>query len=332
MNAAPDLLDYLLHLPKLENVHLVLDVWDLYYMNHKRLRALIQSSVGVSLTIDGSSPFPVKTRRHTVAECLTNLLHLQGGQTTDSGQSPTSQKQLEPAARTDDDTVRHDDNGSVEERRVPNKHCWLRHLSLTGINLDDRYFIRIIVEALSTLHLQVLDVSRNDMQCQGILALAEQLPTSQLEVLDVSGNQIGCQGILALAMQLPRTYSLKIIQLHWNPWWESGDEKCWAAIVQGMGQNRSIERVNTKDNDGSPITVGTVPPLVRHYCYSNWARRRILASSSIVPQGLWPMILERAGNDSDYLYDKMSDREVNPTSIYFLLQSTPMLSILCLPM
>lgn len=85
-----------------------------------------------------------------------------------------------------------------------------------------------------------------------------------------------------------------------------------------------MEFVDTSD-DSSPM----MAYLVTYYSYLNWTGRRLLTTSSIVPIGLWPLILERAGKDNDKLDDRMRDPKLRAASIYFFLQNSVILSYIC---
>ena len=55
-----------------------------------------------------------------------------------------------------------------------NSQNQLQKLRLPGISLDDRRFLSI-VELLPTSRIEVFDIAKNDIEAQGILALATQL-------------------------------------------------------------------------------------------------------------------------------------------------------------
>jgi hypothetical protein len=139
-----------------------------------------------------------------------------------------------------------------------------------------------------------------------LIAMAQLLPLSQLEVLHLSFNNIQAPGILELARQLGKIRSLKKICLERNPWIQTREarDKCYAALLQGMMNNYSIEYLH-------PIQRSPQAILLQHYMDLNRAGRRILTSSDPVPLGLWPWVLERAGkmNWSSKVYDEITDAQ-----------------------
>lgn len=180
--------------------------------------------------------------------------------------------------------------------------------------------------------LQELSLSNMHMEDHQFMAIVEILPTTKLEVLNVDGNKIQCQGILALAAQLPNIKCLKVVGLGGNPWETVGEglEQCWAALLEGLLENFSVESLSAREC--SPLLAKSV-----HYqCNLNRAGRRILATPNSVPIGLWPLILERAGNDKYHLDENCSDYELSvrkyrTESIYFFLQNSLVPSPICSP-
>jgi hypothetical protein len=159
------------------------------------------------------------------------------------------------------------------------------------------------------------------------------LSTSHLKFLDVSANRIQCRGILELAQQLPRIQSLKNILIGGNPWLSSAQvEECAVALVQGVMQNYSLEYLDSHLCGNSSCDLDSFPQafLLMHFLDINRAGRRILAVSTEIWLGLWPLILERtsllfADCYNNSLAGQRRTRQAN--AVYFLLRNCP---ILCL--
>jgi len=159
--------------------------------------------------------------------------------------------------------------------------------------------------------LKFLDLSRMRLVDDDFIALTHILPTTRLEELDVSCNYIGAPGILEFARHLPTIKCLKKVRLFYNEWdkKESDQDLCGAAVFQGMKKNTSIEGMG-----------GRFGPQVIHQCMLNRARKIITANPSI-PLGLWPRILERAEEFTNY-HDGY-DEKWWANIIYFFLQNVP---------
>lgn len=149
------------------------------------------------------------------------------------------------------------------------------------------------------------------------MMIAQMLPTSQLESLFVYGHKIGLQGIVEFGRQLPRIKCLKELHLGYNSRVAKHHEECCEALLQGMLENYSMELffVSCKDDRIDYLT------------YLNRVGRRILATSSLVPAGIWPLLLQRAercrvGMSSAWEFQAPAQ------CIYFFLQSFPMQSVL----
>lgn len=193
-------------------------------------------------------------------------------------------------------------------RLLQNPQSRLKQLFLIEVGLEDRHLIEIV----------------------------NVVPFSHLHILDVSRNNIQCEGIAALAAQLPRFTYLKGVSLETNPWERSrtrgGRGQCWAALFQGLLANDIIEYFGTTKK-------GQLADFAAFYFHLNWAGRRIFTSSQPVPLGLWPLILQRAGRYKFYHHKlrpesilsflQSSPRYRGPESIFFFLQSSPILSFLC---
>lgn len=157
------------------------------------------------------------------------------------------------------------------------------------------------------------------------LSIVEMLPTSQLQVLDVSYNRIDRQGLLAFAHQLPRIKCLKTIDMYHNPWEnhrydDELVEECIAALLQGMIENYSIERFR--------LQRGWRMERMNYCTDANRIRNRILATPISIPVGLWPRILERVvTSEWNPTWDEdLKFRNYRPNALFFVLQNCPILS------
>lgn len=154
--------------------------------------------------------------------------------------------------------------------------------------------------------LQYLDLSRTGLEDHHFTALAHLLHTSHLKYLDVADNNIQAQGIMEFALQLPKIQTLKTMVLLPNPWLPEGQcssnaEECGVALVRGMMENYSVEYLK-EDRCSDPLTLEDYPQsnILMHLADLNRAGRRVLASDTTIPRGLWPCILERAGTTISY--------------------------------
>lgn len=181
--------------------------------------------------------------------------------------------------------------------------------------------------------LQQLHLSRLKLENNHFIPIVHLLSTSHLKFLDVSANRIQCRGILELAQQLPRIQSLKNILIGGNPWLSSAQvEECAVALVQGVMQNYSLEYLDSHLCGNSSCDLDSFPQafLLMHFLDINRAGRRILAVSTEIWLGLWPLILERtsllfADCYNNSLAGQRRTRQAN--AVYFLLRNCP---ILCL--
>jgi hypothetical protein len=185
----------------------------------------------------------------------------------------------------------------VAVRLLQHPNSQLRKLHLKSIHLKDSHFIKIV----------------------------EVLPMSQLQVLVVDHNDIQSPGIWALADNLSQIKSLKEVELCDNPWERSQEEYCWEDLLQGLRVSFSIEYMRWLSRDRIPFA-----HLFSFYCNLNWAGRRILFTSHPVPAGLWPLILERAGNGTYQVEDWRDDYEwrvqkYRVETLFFFLQNCPFL-------
>jgi hypothetical protein len=143
--------------------------------------------------------------------------------------------------------------------------------------------------------LQELTLKHIHLQDRHLIAIVQMLPTSHLEMLDVSENMIECQGVLMFAQEMPRMQYLNEVRLDSNSWeyLPAGYEECCAALVQGLSQNYSIMLVQTGIYDD---TLAFLPlrDLLHYYGALNWAGRRIITDSNTFPVGLWPLLLARS--------------------------------------
>lgn len=163
------------------------------------------------------------------------------------------------------------------------------------------------------------------------MAIAQALPASLLTHLNVDVNPIGSRGILEFCRQLSRILSLKAIYLplarsSWDTNPSVDCQECRNALVQGMKENYSIEYMNglgqlwVNQTDPDCAFDQNIPqaPLLNYFITLNAAGRRILASSSTIPLGLWPLILKRVMNVV------VADKKTS--ALYFFLQNSPVIS------
>lgn len=198
--------------------------------------------------------------------------------------------------------VANDNRNGPLERLLRNPQHQLKELKLGGNGLGDRC-IRVI---------------------------AQLLPLTHIELIELTHNNIQAPGLLGFARHLPKMNSLAAIFLGDNPWEESSVEvlhECGAALLHGLIENPSILHLRGMD---------TVPqrPLLWHYHSLNRAGRKILISPSYVgkpfPDGLW----SRAGRPTEmggrshipicdgygkYKYNIM----VQPMPCFFFLRNCP---------
>ena len=280
MNVSPQILECLCLAPDLEMRRFDLT----QFMFPERLGPLIQRSVHLTYLdlclnhLEESSVLVESLGNATQIEDLTISERTYHGQ---------ERKELSDEIFTPD---RHD----FVLRLLQNPQSRLKQLFLLEVGLEDRHLIEIV----------------------------NVVPFSHLHILDVSRNNIQCEGIAALAAQLPRFTYLKRVFLETNPWERSrtrggGQVQCWAALFQGLLANDIIEYFGTRKK-------GQLADFAAFYFDLNWAGRRIFTTSQPVPLGLWPLILQRAGRYKFY-HNKLR----GPESIFFFLQSSPILSFLC---
>lgn len=271
--------------PKLEINELMLNQERLSALDCQRLGDLFQKNVHLTnLIIQGPSTLD---EPQIFVECLANAQQLQRLEISENYRHYLHRQGGQALI---DIVVRQGGNDMVG-RLLQKPQSQLKILHLTRMDLDDHHF-KTIVEAL---------------------------PTSQLEELNVAVNYIHCGGIMAFAKQLPKIKCLKHVDLSGNPWELSMPEWVWEKILEGILKNYSIECINTSLGD-----LMEDGHLVSLYCYMNWAGRRLLATSSSVPLGLWPFILERAGKGNDRMMGLELD--LRPYAIYLFLQQSPILS------
>ena len=158
-------------------------------------------------------------------------------------------------------------------RLLQNPQCQLKKLRLCNMGLNDHHLISIL----------------------------QMIPTSHIEDFDFSYNRIHLSGLLEFAHSLSRLDSLKHVGCQWNndprysPLKDDDRTKLFAVLWQSMMVNTSIESMHGL---GSIVHRQALP--VWHCVALNRAGRRILASTQPIPDGLWPHVLERAGQWSTY--------------------------------
>ena len=158
--------------------------------------------------------------------------------------------------------------------------------------------------------------------------IAEMLPTSSLQVLNLSYNLFEGEGILAFACQLPRIKCLKRLDLshsHWDIYKYSSTREhatiyrdCIAALREGMYENYYLECLRLYCDNTQ----------LKYLTNTNRIRRQILDTCFAIPVGLWPLILKKVGSqprDSTWGDNEKFQRRAT-TALYFVLQNCPILS------
>lgn len=228
--------------------------------------------------------------------------------------------------------------------------------ALSNLVAGERVVPRLLLNPqsqLQQLHLRAMALGDRDF-----VEIVRLLPQTQIEVLNVACNDIHVESIVEFARQIPNLRTLKKARLRPNPWTEPDAtslvtlEECGTALVEGMMANYSVEYLdileaysveyvdNLEDEDadpppetwlrGSMKTLECSPEmtLLMHYATLNQAERRLLISSSPVPLGLWPLVLERAGTTLEYPFfdnDSEKQQQFKATAVYYLLRQSPMI-------
>ena len=140
--------------------------------------------------------------------------------------------------------------------------------------------------------LKSLSLRNMGLKDHHLIVLLRMMPTSQIEHLTFSYNSIQVQGMLEFASLLPRMHSLKSVDFARNSWAKSpftndDRKKIGAALLQGLMENTCIESMHG-------IASTPQAQILWQYVAMNRARRRLLASSQPIPDGLWPIVLARA--------------------------------------
>jgi hypothetical protein len=287
LQEAPQILECLSYAPQLEHDDFSINQMAFSALDCSRLGQLVQRSVMLkNLMIIGPSNLE---EPQTLGDCLANSVHLQVLKFMRLFRPDSFQEVGQPFL----DTIIRPDGNDVVVRLLRNPQSQLKTLHIAGLHMKDRHF-KAIVEAL---------------------------PFSKVEELGVQGNDIQSHGIFAFAKELPKITCLREVYLCSNPWEKSGlsFKKCGAALLRGMLTNYSI----------LSLTVYKWCPqlqLAAYYFCLNWAGRRLLATSSTVPLGLWPLVLERAVKSNNSLDDDDSTLDRRPDAIYMFLQKSPILS------
>lgn len=256
-----------------------------------KLGDMIQGSIHLR-KLELRLPFQGGARELFVA--LANAIGIQELSLTDAWKRHYQRKHL-PALLFGDN---RNNNGPVMQL-LRNPQNQLRKLGLFNMSLKDHHLIMLL----------------------------PMIATSQIESLCVSSNVIQLQGMLEFASFLPRMPTLKYVSFGSNPWEDSSEDrkKVGEALLQGMIGNLSIETVNG-------IAKTPQAPRLWHYVALNRAGRRILASSSQpIADGLWPLVLERAGTTLWYwgfnqvALDMGDEREYDgqANAVYYFLQNCP---------
>lgn len=274
----PEILDALSNVAQFEIEYLCVYKRVLSASECKSLGNLIQRCVHLT-GLDIKTMYIEET--HALAEGLAHAFHLREFSFEETWR--TGFRRNHPALV--DTVVGTDGNGMI--RCLLSPQSQLRKLDLAEMHLDDRHFMAIVTR----------------------------LPTLQLEHLLLTENKIQSHGVLEFARLLPRIKCLKTVFLNSNPWEDTqeGCQVCCSALLQGMVKNCSIEYLGFARDDRSPL-----PNLLRYYSHLNKAGRRILATSNVVPAGLWPFILQRAWKISSLSVFRVD-------SIHYFLQNRPAL-------
>lgn len=163
---------------------------------------------------------------------------------------------------------------------------------VVGKSGDDCPVMRLLQNPRNQLTLKKLSLRCMGLKDHHLSALLQVISTSQIEVLDFSRNLIRLQGMLEFANILPRMHSLKHVDFQSNPWenapfTDADRTMVGAALLQGLMANTWIVSMHG---------MGSTPQalLLWHYLALNRAGRQILASNQPIPDGLWPVVLERA--------------------------------------
>ena len=219
---------------------------------------------------------------------------------------------------------------SISDMNRPNFWSPQRGQSLSDLIVKERGENDIVLRLLHNSRNRLLKLSLANMHLEDghFMAIVELLPNTHLEVLNLSENNIQREGILRFAAQLPRIKCLKVVHLGLNPWEDLQEsvEDCWVALLQGVLANSHIEYVGAKDS--SPLA-----KIVRFYCNLNRSGRRLLATPIAVPLGLWPFLLERSAKDTYHVDDWTLDFDLivgkyRAESLYYFLQNSPILSFI----
>lgn len=187
--------------------------------------------------------------------------------------------------------------------------------------------------------LQELHLSNMRLDDCDFIAIAQALPSSHLRYLNVDYNIIGSRGILEFAHQLPRILSLQTIYFRRNNWRRDPTEpkvdyeECCNALVHAMTANYSLENMDdldmlwVKKMELQAFRNFPQASILIHYTTLNRAGRRILASSSGMPLGLWPLFLERAMKILTYEKCKYKHLafELQANAVFFFLQHCPII-------
>lgn len=307
LKECPEILHDLLNVPQLEMNWWVLRQDNLSAVECAGVGSLVQRSARLKSLVIGSKCLEDS---YVLGEGLCNAIHLEVLNLLDNSSAPPTNEQQE--------------------------------LSTTEV-VQERHVIAAPLLQNPQSHLRVLDLNSCQLEDCHVIAIAQILRTSQLQTLYLIFNNIQAHGILELAHQLPNFKRLKRLYLGRNPWETTKDdrEKCFAALLQGMMENYSIEclhpfqerpqatRRHYHDMNRAmefPIKQRPQAPLLKYYAVMNRAGRRILSTSDPVPVGLWELILERAGKGHwpSTHFDDIQDRKSllwRANAVYFFLRN-----------
>jgi hypothetical protein len=204
---------------------------------------------------------------------------------------------------------------------LTNSNNYLVALDLSNLHLQDGHAAKLF---------QALAGSSSNNDNNNSNSSSSSSSSSRLEQLNLSFNDITCDGIVAISRYIPRLQHLSKVSLKPNPWGSRGA----TALVAALRQNTSIEYLDS-------LLLIRQAPLLRYYTALNRGGRRIILSSSaqktkttkttkttqvvvvkVVPLGLWPLILERAWKIS---YEPASYFDDDPKAkfhaVYYLLRN-----------
>ena len=180
------------------------------------------------------------------------------------------------------------------------KNSSLEHLKVQCIGMKDdddadSYHLLIIFESLmENKTLKVLDVSHNNLSSPHSLSVLGKNLTvnSTLKKLHLEDCQIDNQGATMLGAELVNWKGVRELYLKTNP---SIDDSGARALLEGLDKGNII--LTTLEEDAS---VDGTWEVIWYYLRLNRGGRQLLHSKLGV--SLWPLVLQKAGRDTDVIY------------------------------